>query len=547
VTAGSVTFAQGQRLGNYELLLEIASGGAATVGIAVYRGAAGFERLVVVKRVHRALTKDSEFTAMLLDEARLASSIRHPNVVPVIDVVRLDDEVVLVMDYVDSVPLSQLAREAADAGRRLPPPVVSRILVDTLVGLHEAHEAVDIRRQPLGIVHRDVSPQNVIVGSDGVARVIDFGIAKARSRVARTRAGIIKGKCAYMAPEQVDGQPVDRRCDVFAAGIVLWEALTGTRLFKGDDEFDEMRRVMTARIPPPSSVVGPGVVGADVDALLSHALARATSERFQTASAFARALEHAIPPAPARAVGQLVDALCGRELDYRHRRLAAILGDEIEKLSPRTPREGGSSHGGGARTLRSADGAESAAPTPALRGAAGAPASTAQPATPPPPGATIRMAPQVGPRAAAPGAPNLPMSTLKSADAAPPAASPAAHEPMTASVEGIESDVPVVPKRSIAPVLLAVTAASLALGAAGAFVWVSARGAPPAPAPSAQPSSAPVVTAPASVPPPSSAPSAAPSQLATPPPSGSAAASPGPTSRPTPGPRRELKSNPYGQ
>jgi len=284
----NLTFAPGQRLGNYELLLEIASGGTATVGIAVYRGAAGFERLVVIKRVHRQLTRDPEFTAMLTDEARLTSAIRHPNVVPVIDVLRVDDEVVLVMEYVDSVTLSQLGKESAQVGRRIPGAVVSRILVDTLVGLHEAHEALDIRRQPLGIVHRDVSPQNIIVGDDGVARVIDFGIAKARSRLARTAAGIIKGKCAYMAPEQVDGQTVDRRCDVFAAGIVLWEALTGARLFRGDDEFDEMRRVMKARIPPPSSVAAE--LGPEVDALLAHALARPVGDRFQTAQAFARAL-----------------------------------------------------------------------------------------------------------------------------------------------------------------------------------------------------------------------------------------------------------------
>ncbi len=359
MSQAQVTFAPGQRLGNYELLLEIASGGTATVGIAIYRGAAGFERLVVIKRVHRQLTRDPDFTAMLTDEARLASSIRHPNVVPVIDVLRVDDEVVLVMDYVDSVTLSQLGKDASKQQRWLPMPVVSRILIDTLVGLHEAHEATDIRRQPLGIVHRDVSPQNVLVGDDGVARVIDFGIAKARSRIARTRAGIIKGKCAYMAPEQVDGQTVDRRCDVFAAGIVLWESLTGARLFRGEDEFDEMRRVMTAPIPPPSSIA-PGC-GPDVDALLSHALARPVGERFQTALAFARALEHAIPPAPARAVAEQVEAICGTELDYRHSRLAAILGDENRQAEPSLPAPhlGHAAHGAGgtAAPFPSADGA----------------------------------------------------------------------------------------------------------------------------------------------------------------------------------------------
>lgn len=413
----NVTFAPGQRLGNYELLVELAAGGTATVGIAIYRGAAGFERLVVIKRVHRALTKDPEFTAMLMDEARLASSIRHPNVVPVIDVLRVDDEVVLVMDYVDSVAVSQLLKSAQRAGRPVPLPVVSRIVLDALTGLHEAHEAVDIRRQPLGIVHRDVSPQNVIVGVDGVSRVIDFGIAKARSRVARTRAGVIKGKCGYMSPEQVDGQQVDRRCDVFAAGIVLWEAITGSRLFRGEDEFDEMRRVMTAPIPPPSNLVA---CSADVDALLGHALARRADERFQTALAFARALEHAIPPAPPAAVSSFVEAACGQELDYRYTRLLAILGAELEKLSPRTPR-------------------------PHSHAAAAAP--------PPPRQATVRLE-QAPPKPPARTAP-LPLETLKS----PP--QEGAAEPV------------VLPKRSLAPLFVLVTLVSLLIGAAGAFFWIN--------------------------------------------------------------------------
>jgi eukaryotic-like serine/threonine-protein kinase len=331
MSQSSATFAPGQRLGSYELLLELASGGTATVGIAVYRGAAGFERLVVVKRMHRNLTRDPDFTAMLLDEARLASSVRHPNVVPVIDVVRADDEVALVMDYVESVTMSELLRAAEATGKRVPIPIVSRIVTDVLTGLHEAHDAVDIRGQTLGIVHRDVSPQNLIVGADGISRVIDFGVAKARNRLARTQAGIVKGKCAYMAPEQVDGQPVDRRCDLFAAGIVLWEALTGRRLFRAGDEFDEMRLVMSAPIPGPSTLAQECTP--EVDALLATALARPVGTRFQTALAFAQALERAIPPAPPRLVAQYVGATCRTELEYRRARLTAILGNEVAKLS----------------------------------------------------------------------------------------------------------------------------------------------------------------------------------------------------------------------
>ncbi len=511
----NLTFAPGQRLGNYELLLEIASGGTATVGIAIYRGAAGFERLVVIKRVHRQLTRDPEFTAMLTDEARLTSAIRHPNVVPVIDVLRVDDEVVLVMEYVDSVTLSQLGKEAAQKHRRIPRAVVARILVDTLVGLHEAHEAVDIRRQPLGIVHRDVSPQNIIVGDDGVARVIDFGIAKARSRLARTAAGIIKGKCAYMAPEQVDGQGVDRRCDVFAAGIVLWEALTGARLFRGDDEFDEMRRVMQAPIPPPSSVTPE--LGPEVDALLAHALARPVGDRFQTAQAFARALEHAIPPAPARVVAEQVEALCGTELDYRHSRLAALLGDELGKLSPRSPRH----------TL----GTQPAQPTPP---GAGLQAPPAPPAAAHPP--TVRLTPSNRP-------PAIPPSTLKSNEAVAPSLSASLPASVTASAASAEADLPALPKRSLASIVVAVTLGSLVIGAFGAYVLLSQRSNGPVTAPSAArvtPSASPAVSGPL-----------APSSSAIPPATSTTASSTAsprvaPTAPRPPPPPSELKKNPYG-
>jgi eukaryotic-like serine/threonine-protein kinase len=326
----NATFAPRQRIGNYELLVELASGGTATVGIAVYRGAAGFERLVVVKRVHRKLARDREFSAMLLDEARLASSVRHPNVVPVIDVVRTEDEVVLVMEYVEGVSLSELIAGVRTSGGRLPTAVVSRIVIDALSGLHEAHEATDLRRQPLGIVHRDVSPDNVIVGVDGASRVIDFGIAKARSRLAQTRAGMVKGKGAYMAPEQIDGLPVDRRCDVFSSGALLWEALTGVRLFDGKDDFDAMRLVMSAPITPPSGLSPE--CSPEVDSLVAAALSRAPADRFQTARAFARALEHAIPPAPASAVGEIVTTICGADLERRNAKLVAILGEEFARL-----------------------------------------------------------------------------------------------------------------------------------------------------------------------------------------------------------------------
>ena len=189
-------------LGNYEPLLQLATGGMATVYVARQSGAAGFERLVVVKRVHPHLLANREFSDMFRDEARLAAMLHHPNVVAVTDVVESEGELFLVMEYVDSVALSTLLKTSVDKRERLPPPVVVRILVDALAGLHAAHEAIDMRGNRLEIIHRDVSPQNVIVGSDGSSRLIDFGVAKARHRLTETKSGSLKGKYGYMSPEQ---------------------------------------------------------------------------------------------------------------------------------------------------------------------------------------------------------------------------------------------------------------------------------------------------------------------------------------------------------
>lgn len=319
------------RLGNYEPLLQLASGGMATVYLARQAGAAGFQRLVVLKRVHRRLLKDREFYGMFVDEARVASLIRHPNVVPVIDVVEADGELFLVLDYVESAPLSGLLAAAGAEGELLPPAVVSRILADVLAGLHAAHEAMDMQGRKLDVVHRDVSPQNVIVGVDGTSRLIDFGIAKAARRLTVTSAGVLKGKFGYMAPEQTKQLPLDRRADVFAAGIVLYEGLTGHRLFDGD-EGDIVLSTLLAEIPDPSSLV-PGLP-AKLDAVVQAALARDREERFQTASAFLVALETALPPAPPREAAECVVRYAGKLLERRRDELRVALEQRSESPAP---------------------------------------------------------------------------------------------------------------------------------------------------------------------------------------------------------------------
>jgi serine/threonine-protein kinase len=295
----------------------------ASVSIARHAGAAGFERLVVIKRVHPHLLKDRAFSEMFRDEARVCSTIRHPNVVPVIDVVDADGELYLVLEYVESLSLAALVRTAAQAGERLPAAIASRILSDALAGLHAAHEAVDMRGNPLGLIHRDVSPQNVVVGLDGSSRLIDFGIAKAASRITTTESGVLKGKLRYMSPEQVQRKSLDRRADVFAAGEVLYEALTGRRAFPGDETEDIVVGLLIGGVEP-ATALAPELPAA-IDAVLEMALARSRDERFGTAAQLQEALEQAIPPAPAREVAAFVERLGGARLRERREALRDAL------------------------------------------------------------------------------------------------------------------------------------------------------------------------------------------------------------------------------
>jgi hypothetical protein len=334
------------RLGNYEPLLELASGGMATVYVARQIGAAGFERIVVVKRVHRHLLGHRDFYDMFRDEARVASMVRHPNVVPVIDVVEIgegeaDKELFLVMEYVESSALATLRKAAHEMSHRIPVPIVARILYDALAGLHAAHTALDIQGRPLGVVHRDVSPQNIIVGVDGSSRLIDFGVAKASHRLTETRSGSVKGKYSYMAPEQARGQEVDRRTDVFAAGIVLHECLTDRRLFRGENELDTVRRIMEAEIPPPSSIQP--AIPAALDDVVLKALARPPEERFQTAIEMAEALEAAVSLASHREVAAYLERACGSRLAERRDALREMLAGQVAPLGVALSKDPGDS------------------------------------------------------------------------------------------------------------------------------------------------------------------------------------------------------------
>jgi serine/threonine-protein kinase len=295
----------------------------ASLYIARHAGAGGFERLVVIKRVHSHLLGNRQFCDMFLDEARISSLIRHSNVVPVIDIAEANGEVFLVLEYVESLSLGQLLAAAKEAGELLAPAVVSRIMSDALAGLHAAHEALDMRGVSMQVVHRDVSPQNILVDTHGMSSIIDFGIAKAASQLATTGSGLFKGTFRYMAPEQVKQQPLDRRADIFSAGVVLYEALTGRGLFRGDDEGDTVLSVLVTEIPDPSSVV-PGV-SKQLDAVSREALERRRDRRFATAARFRDALEEACPPAATDEVASVVARLGGEILARRREELQRAL------------------------------------------------------------------------------------------------------------------------------------------------------------------------------------------------------------------------------
>lgn len=321
-------------LGRYEIIAKLASGGMATVYLGRLGGAGGFERQVAVKVLHPHLAEDANICAMFLDEARLAAGIRDPHVVPVIDV---GDEgehgTFLVMEYVEGCDLSALLHAARKRGTRLPLPVALRIVCDLLGGLEAAHGHKDGMGRPLNLVHRDVSPHNLIVGRDGTSRLTDFGIAKAEGRIAQTRTGNLKGKLGYMPPERLlrlrDPASVavsDHRGDLYAAGVVLWEMLTGRRLFHAPEAFEVVQQVLDGEVDPPSihrSDAEP------LDAVVYRATALDPEARFASAAEMRAALE-----AVAKEVGGVanvstvrdeLEEICGQQLAAKRTAIDAAL------------------------------------------------------------------------------------------------------------------------------------------------------------------------------------------------------------------------------
>jgi serine/threonine protein kinase len=316
-------------VGRYRVCDEIAAGGMATVHIGRLVGSAGFSRTVAVKRLHAHLAKDPDFVTMLLDEARLAARIRHPNVVSTLDVVTDASDLLVVMDYVQGESLSRLATATFRAGGSIPLGVLMSVIGGALYGLHAAHEATSEHGEPLDVIHRDISPQNIMVGVDGVARVLDFGVARAAGRLQTTREGTLKGKLAYMSPEQVRGDSLDRRSDLFSMSVVLWEMLARRRMLVADGDAELLHKVLNFRPSPPSAVV-PGLPPA-LDEVVMKGLCADPEGRFATALEMAEAVE-AIGFATPREVSVWVLATAGDGLAARAARVA-----ELESESSGTP------------------------------------------------------------------------------------------------------------------------------------------------------------------------------------------------------------------
>jgi serine/threonine-protein kinase len=315
-----------ERVGPYELLLPIASGGMAKVFLARKRGAGDFRRNVALKLTHAHLREQPGWAIELVEEAKLAARIRHPNVVQVLDVEDDPAGVFLVMEYVEGDTLAALTRYADEHGERVPLDIAMRILCDALAGLHAAHELRDdADNRPVGLVHRDFTPQNILVGIDGVTRLTDFGVAKAATRVTFTTTGVVKGKLSYMSPEQARAQPVDRRSDVWAAGVIAWELVTGARLRPESQDPVAAIVDLASRPPRRAREVNPEVPPA-LDEAIAGALVIDRARRWPTAEAFRERLVAACgtPLADPAIVADYVHGAARTKLEERAAHLAEI-------------------------------------------------------------------------------------------------------------------------------------------------------------------------------------------------------------------------------
>ncbi len=331
---GTHQLAPGTVLGRYELLLPIASGGMATVWAARLKGSRGFSKTVAIKTILPSLSDDPTFEQMFLDEATIASKIQHPNVAQIIDLGEEDEVLFLAMEWVDGESLSTLSKFSRKNGTDIPLRVGLKIASQAAAGLHAAHELRDEDERLLELVHRDVSPQNILVSASGVVKIVDFGVAKAMGRGGETTAGQLKGKVPFMSPEQARGAEVDRRTDIFALGIILYRLTTGTHPFLDDTDIKTMRNIITRPVMPPR-VKNPSLP-VEIERVVLRALNKDPERRHQSASELESELEAAIGAASASIGGPVsldeVGTFVRSTLGERDRKRRAAIRDAALKI-----------------------------------------------------------------------------------------------------------------------------------------------------------------------------------------------------------------------
>ncbi len=460
-----------ETFGDYQLIRRLATGGMAQIYLARKQGLEGFSKFNVVKRILPHLSENDEFVKMFLDEARIAARLDHPNIVQIFDFGAADDTYFIAMEYIHGEDVRRVWKAAEAAGRTIPVPLVCRIISDASAGLDYAHGYTDPSGLALNIVHRDVSPQNILVTFEGGVKVVDFGIAKAADQATVTRSGVLKGKYSYMSPEQAAGQRVDRRTDVFALGVVMYELLTGERLFKRSNDILTLNAVAECEVPPPSTLV-PGIPP-DLDAIVLRALAKHPQDRFQEAGQLRLALEdwlteHRQPGSNAHLSGFMKELFADRLAEERESGPAMMeeLRSSAEDV-PSSPRSRSST--GGPRVRPGGEQTASARPERA---------SPSQP--------SLRLRPRSRPSAEAlepleplpPPTPDPPRE--RSVTARTPASPRGGTEPSLSVTQSGASATARDPDRRPRAALAWALSAALLLGAAG-VVWLLVGGPPAAP------------------------------------------------------------------
>ncbi len=329
----------GTTLGRYEVLMPIAQGGMAAVWAARMKGSRGFQKVVAIKTMLPDLSDDTDFEAMFHDEARLVARIRHPHIVEMVDLGDEDGLLYIVMEWIDGDTLFTLNRRAKSKGG-IPLPLLLRIAADACAGMHAAHELLDENGKPLGLVHRDVSPQNIMITFDGIVKIVDFGVAKATGRMHETRvAGLMKGKVPYLSPEQLDGGKVDRRSDIFSLGIVLYAMVSGRHPFRAQDDARTIENICT-RAPVPLRELAPDT-HPELEAIVLKALEKDPANRWQTCAEMQRALAQLLGSMGVTVTDGDVAAFLQDTLGDIIEQRRSALKEAIRKADGRAPSESG--------------------------------------------------------------------------------------------------------------------------------------------------------------------------------------------------------------